>query len=289
MTDMPVLAFIKDLLTATFAQMASLFGGLFIFGLFIHFISRLTFTSIERAFWSRGTYFFAWLGTPLHELGHALFCVIFGHKIVEIAFFKPDPVTGTLGYVYHQWNRSNPWQVLGNLFIAVGPVIIGCLALLAIFYFLIPHSSQAWDAILARVSAMNQSGSVQGYLGVLEAASFAMVRLIFTWANLTTWRFWLFGYLSICVASNIRLSLADIKGSLSGLGCFILPFLFINFLGLITGLGRERFFPFTASSLGIVYSLWMLALIMTVIGFLLAYFVAAVYVRVRRGYILNPF
>jgi transposase InsO family protein len=37
------------------------------------------------------------------------------HRIVEIEFFKPDPNTGTLGYVYHKWNRSNPWQVLGLL------------------------------------------------------------------------------------------------------------------------------------------------------------------------------
>src|SRR4030043_505558 len=81
------------------------------------------------------------------------------------------------------------------------------------------------------------------------------------------------------MTSNIRLSLLDIKGSLSGFGCLILPFLLINFLGLVTGLGRERFFPFTASSLGPVYSLLILALIMIVIGFFLAYFISAVYVK----------
>jgi hypothetical protein len=95
---MPVLAFIKDLIIATFAQMTSLFVGVFLFGLLIHFISHITFKSIERAFWNKGTYFVAWLGTPIHELGHALFCVIFMHRIVEIEFFKPDPLTGTLGY-----------------------------------------------------------------------------------------------------------------------------------------------------------------------------------------------
>ena len=116
-----------------------------------------------------------------------------------------------------------------------------------------------------------------------------MVRSIFTFANLSSWMFWVFCYLSICIASNIRLSLQDIKGSLPGFGYLILPFLLINLLGLATGLGHERFFPFTAYSLGIVYSLLILALLMTVIGFFIAYFISAVYVRIRRGYILNPF
>src|SRR3989304_2061427 len=145
---MTVLVFIKDLLLATFGQMASLFAGVFIFGLLIHFFSQLTFKSLERAFGRVGIYFVAWLGTPIHELGHALFCVIFGHRIVKIELFKPDPVTGTLGYVDHKWNRHNPWQVLGNFFIGIGPVILGCAVLFTTFYFLIPNSYQAWDSII---------------------------------------------------------------------------------------------------------------------------------------------
>jgi len=49
---MPLLTFIKDLLVATFSQMASLFAGVFIFGLLIHFVSQLTFKSLERSFGS---------------------------------------------------------------------------------------------------------------------------------------------------------------------------------------------------------------------------------------------
>ena len=286
---MSVLGFIKDLIIATFSQMASLFAGLFLFGLLIHFISQLTFKSLEKSFGSKGTYFVAWLGTPIHELGHAIFCVIFMHKIVEIEFFKPDPLTGTLGYVYHKWNRSNPWQVLGNFFIGIGPVILGSIALFATFYFLVPNSHQVWDYILVKASEVDKSYSIGSYLTILKGSAFVMARLIFTISNLSSWRFWVFCYLSICVASNIRLSLSDIKGTLSGFGCVILLFLLVNLFGLIAGLGGERFFPITASSLGIVYSLFMLALIMVLLGFVLTYFISAAYIKVRRGYILNPF
>ena len=286
---MPVLVFIKELVVATFSQMASLFAGVFFFGLLIHFISQLTFKSLERSFGRTGTYLVAWLGTPIHELGHALFCVIFMHKIVEIEFFKPDPLTGTLGYVYHKWNRSNPWQVLGNFFIGIGPVILGCVVLFATFYFLIPNSYQVWDYIIARVKEIDGSYSVGSYFEILGGSSFAMTKLIFTISNLTSWSFWIFCYLSICVASNIRLSLSDVKGALSGFGCIVLPFFLINFLALIIDLSSVKFFPFIASSLGVVYSLFVLALIMVLLGFIVTYLVSATYVKIKRGYLLNPF
>ncbi len=281
-TNMSVLLFIKELIIATFSQMASLFAGVVIFGLLIHFISQLTFKSLERSFGRKGVYFVAWLGTPIHELGHALFCVIFMHKIVKIEFFKPDPLTGTLGYVSHKWSRSNPWQVLGNFFIGIGPVILGCVVLFVVFYFLIPNSSQAWDSILAGVKEVDKSHSIGNYLAILEGSAFVMTKLIFTISNLTSWRFWAFLYLSICVASNIRLSLSDIKGALSGIGCVILPFLAVNILGLISGLGSEKFFPFTASSLGVIYSLFILALVMSLLGFALTYLVSAAYTRIKH-------
>lgn len=286
---MSILGFIRDLIIATFSQMVSLFGGIVLFGLLIHFISRLSFETLVRAFGRKGTYLVAWLGTPIHELGHAIFCLIFAHKITDIAFFKPDPLTGTLGYVYHKWNRSNPWQLLGNFFIGIGPIILGCVALLATFYFLIPKSSQAWDSILILVNEVDQDNSIGSYLAILEGSAFLMLKAVFTLSNLTDWKFWVFSYVSICIASNIRLSPSDLKGTLSGLGCVILPFLVINLLGLLSGLGSDKFFPLTASSLGVVFGLFVLALVMALLGFVLTYVVSATYVKVRRGYLLKPF
>jgi hypothetical protein len=281
--------FFKDLVILTFSQIISLFAGVFVFGLLIHFISHLTFNSLGKAFGNAGTYLVAWLGTPIHELGHALFCVIFGHKITRIEFFKPDPQTGTLGYVNHQWNKANPWQVLGNFFIGIGPVIVGSLALLGLFYLLIPHASQAWEPTIAGANQIGSDSSIGGYLTVLKDSFLAFTRLVFTTSNLSSWQFWVFCYLAICVASNIRLSWSDIKNSLSGFGCVIIPFVIANIIGLLAGIGSEKYFPFTASSLSIMYSLFILALIMTTAGFILTYLIAAVWVKLRYGSILRPF
>jgi hypothetical protein len=286
---MTVLVFIKDLLVATLGQMASLFAGLFVFGLLIQFVSQLTFKSLERSLGSGGVYLVAWLGTPLHELGHAFFCIIFGHKIEEIKFFQPDPATGTLGYVYHRWNPRNPWHVLGNFFIGVGPMVLGSAALFAIFYFLIPGSPRVWDSVIAGVGGIGKGAAVGIYLGVFRDATLSIIRLIFTFDNLSVWRFWLFLYLSVCVASNIRLSWADVKGSLSGLGCIVLPFLIMNLVFLLTDFSGDDFFPFTVASLGAVYSVLLLALIMVLVGFVLIYLLSAAGYWLRYRAVLNPF
>lgn len=286
---MTVLVFLKDVLVATAGQMASLFLGIFIFGLLIHFISRLTFKSLGNAFGPGGTYIVAWLGTPIHELGHALFCLIFFHKIEEIQFFKPDETTGTLGYVYHRWNPKNPWHVLGNFFIGIGPVALGCAALYGLFYFLVPGSGSVWNAIISDVRAIEEGASVLSYLNVFWSSVLAIIGQIFTLDNLSRWQFWVFLYLSICIASNIRLSWADIRGSLAGLGCIVLPFLILNIILLAAGHESNTFFPYTASALGVVYSLLILALIMVLIGFVLIYTLSALFYRLRFKSGLNPF
>ena len=290
---MSVLVFIKDLLLATLSQMAFLLAGLFVFGLLIQFISQLTFRSMERSF-GKGVYLLAWLGTPIHELGHAFFCVIFGHRISDISLFRPDPVTGTLGYVYHKWNPRNPWHVLGNFFIGVGPMVLGSAVLFGLFYFLVPGSDRVWDSIYLGLNNMDQSylnyDMFKNVFDIFWESALSIVKLLFTPANLSFWQFWLFLYLSVCVASNIRLSWEDFKGSLRGLGCLVLVFLLLNLVLLLVGFSSGEFFSGAgASLLGVLYSLLILALVMVLIGFVVIYLLAAVWYWLRYRLILNPF
>jgi hypothetical protein len=287
--NMDVLVFIKDLLIATFGQLAALFAGVLIFGLLIHIVSQFTFKSLQKALGIKGIYLVAWLGTPIHELGHALFCVIFLHKILAVKFFEPDPVTGTLGYVTHTWNNKNPWQVLGNFFIGVGPVLLGCAALFALFYFLIPGSSEVWETIVVGASQVDNGYAISEYFSIFKESALSMTGAIFTLDNLGHWRFWVFLYLAICVSSNVRLSWDDLKLTLRGLGCVVLPFLLINLIAMLTGSGSDEFFPITASSLGAVYSLFILALVLAVIGFVLIYLLTAIYVKLKYNRLLSPF
>jgi hypothetical protein len=286
---MVALGFIKDFLLATLGQMASLFLGIFIFGLLIQFISQMSFKSLANTFGPGGTYVVAWLGTPVHELGHALFCLIFNHKIAEMKIFSTDKDSGTLGYVYHKWNPKNPYHVIGNFFIGIGPMVLGCGVLFGLFYFLLPGSSGVWRNIMADFASIESSTAIVAYLTIFRDSALSVIQLIFTVGNLSIWQFWVFLYLSICVASNIRLSWADFKGSLSAIGCVILPFFILNLILMLAGRASDTFYPYTASVLGVIYSLLILAMILALLGFLLIYTFSNIFYWLKYRHMLNPF
>src|SRR5690349_15781630 len=65
---------------------------------------------------------FGWLGTSIHEIGHAIFHSLFGHHIVEFQPYKPD-ASGTLGYVKFTYNQNSLYQQIGMFFAAIGPIL----------------------------------------------------------------------------------------------------------------------------------------------------------------------
>ncbi|HFK2002963.1 TPA: hypothetical protein ACGW3W_002258 [Pseudomonas aeruginosa] len=65
------------------------------------------------------------VGVPVHELAHAIACVVFGLRITGMALYAPDPVTGSLGYVHFRYHPTSPRQVLGLLIQGVAPMLLG--------------------------------------------------------------------------------------------------------------------------------------------------------------------
>jgi len=76
------------------------------------------------------------IGTPIHELSHAIACVLFGHKITGIKLLDLSFSNTTLGYVNHSWNTRSIYQSIGCFFIAIAPLITAS----AIVYFAFVHN-----------------------------------------------------------------------------------------------------------------------------------------------------
>lgn len=110
-------------------------GVLIIFGLLIYLCKRIFLYFVGHSFGYHVITATSIIGTPIHELGHAFMCILFRHKIVEIKLFQLNSEDNTLGYVSHEYNQKSFYQVLGNLFIGLGPIFSGLTAIFIILNF----------------------------------------------------------------------------------------------------------------------------------------------------------
>ncbi len=196
------------------------------------------------------------IGVVLHECGHALFCIIFRHKIQKIIFFSPSG-DGTLGSVSYTYNKKSIYQKIGLFFVGTGPVWFGLLALFLISWLLLPsnvtHSSQTG---LARVREF------AGYFFSLSV-----------WCK---WQTWLWLYLSLSVAAHITLSRPDIEGAWTGFVTLILTVLVaFLILGLFDGFFARanhaaRFFA--ANMMPVFVELVAVSIIALIIGAIFSLF-----------------
>jgi len=249
--------------------------------------------------------FTGWIGTPVHELGHAIFCILFRHKIVEMKLYNPNPDDGTLGYIKHQYNSKSTFQKIGNFFIGIGPILFGALVLYAALYYLMPGLQSIFNT-LEKQSVYMASGLHKGsFMAIFESMKFSASYLfnsIFSSTHLTNWKFWVFLYLSFCIASHMELSPPDIVGAKGGLVTLILVLLFYNLLlllveafGLHLYLGNfwqyikiTTFAPQINAFLGVLGALFSYAVVISALNFFISYIVLTIYNLITGKGFINP-
>ncbi len=157
------------------------------------------------------------IGTPVHELSHALFCVLFGHKITEMKLFQISD-DGTLGYVAHSYNPRNLYQRLGNFFIGVAPILVISTLLFFLSKWLMPAFSSTVASVAGSLN-LSDFGSFFGALGSIFLAFFAQIG---------TWQWWVFLLIGVFLSLHMTLSGADLKGSVSGLVVLLVGLLIVD-------------------------------------------------------------
>ena len=201
------------------------------------------------------------IGTPIHESSHALMCLLFGHKIIKIKFFQMDDASGVLGYVQHSYNPKNIYARIGNYFIGVAPILMGCGLLCLLMYALIPNAFWTMSAVGVTMSGPNASLLYvwSGVIAFFEAFFSAVI----------SWRFWVFLLLNGCIALHMNMSGADIKGTLTALPFLIGIIIALNLiLGFAWGKGYAAYAGFMASA-----GVWIITILMIAIIFALFYLV----------------
>lgn len=201
-------------LTRTGVQLLWLLGPLLLFALGLHALSVLVRHRAASVFGPTVHLWLTFPGVVVHELGHAFFCILFGHKIVAISLFRPD-TDGVHGYVRHSWERNSAYQAIGNLFIGTGPIWFGAaLIALALRYL---GGPALHETLVQTLATLPLAAAPQEWLSPLVSALPNLLAQIFVPEQLTRWPFWLTLYFLFAVGSHICLSPADLKGALSGL------------------------------------------------------------------------
>jgi hypothetical protein len=215
--------FLSQVLQVTAVQILALFGIFFVFGFLLSEIQDATLGNYRRSVGWRGILWTAWLGTPVHEYSHAFFAKLFRHKIDKVVLFSPDARTGELGRVDHSYNPKSFYQNVGNFFIGSAPLIIGPLVLVVLLYVMLPEGREIFSQL---------SGS-QTSLALLWSGIRRFVTMLFTPGNLKSYSFWIFLYISFCIASHLAPSREDRKGIWRGWLLIILSLFLANLLALL--------------------------------------------------------
>ncbi|HAQ17744.1 MAG TPA: hypothetical protein DCR40_00750 [Prolixibacteraceae bacterium] len=280
----PILNFCLKVVASTLYQLVAIFGFIFIFGLLLYLISRSTRKAFANSNLGKlDIYVTGWIGTPVHETGHAIFCIIFGHRIIEIKLFAPSRLDGTLGYVSHSYNPDSFYQRVGNFFIGTGPIFFGSFLLYVLIYFCLPNYHEVSNLI--STNEFNGAGIFEFMKSAGDIFTFGikLTGSVFAINNLSVLSFWLFVYLSFCISSHMQLSLSDLRSMWSGFVSILILFFSGNFLAQLFGFDLTAYIFHFSRFLSTVIGILILAILISFINLIATYVVLAlVYYKKHR-------
>lgn len=252
--------FFLTLIKAVAIQVAGIFGIFFAFGYVLSKLQERIQKKYQQSVGWKGILFTAWFGTPIHELGHIFFAKIFRHRINSISLFQPNKTTGGLGHLDHSYSKYSLYQRLGNFFIGAAPMIFGSAILTLMLYYLLPNGREIFLPLTT---------SVNSFPAFFNGVSKTFVRLFAT-ANLTDWNFWLFIYLSFCLAAHIAPSKLDRKQMWSGFFWIILILIIANLIALLLKKDITQYLLEINKYLGIFFAVFTYTAIISAVHLLLA-------------------
>lgn len=222
--------FIIELLIKTFLETVYFTGTIILVGLLLGVLRNNSLRNFQRSFGSKALIITGFIGVPIHELSHAIFALLFRHKVSKLKLFQKPDSNGVMGYVRHSYNQSSIYQQVGNFFIGIAPIVGGTIVIIALMALIIP---EAYDEFLRLL--MNNLTTTTISLAsaeVLINSYLELMRIIFSFDNFKNPYFYIFLFIAICISSHISLSTADIKGASKGLVVIFSILFVLNFLGL---------------------------------------------------------
>ncbi|MCD8295070.1 MAG: metalloprotease family protein [Clostridia bacterium] len=260
--------YFKDVLISLLLQIVFTVGVIVIFGLLIGFCNKAFYSNFKRH--ARAVcYATGFIGTPVHELSHALFCLIFGHRITRIVLFQINSADGTLGYVEHAYNKRNVYQNIGNFFIGVAPILVISVIMFVIAYFLLPAFVDTLGTLPASIEDVEFVPLMKNIWEIIKTF-FSLIG---------TWQWWVFFVIGLFLCLHMTLSTADIKGAWSGFVLLLIVLLIVDIiLEAVSGGLLTSFTSVVISIGGYLLSIMLISLIISLL-YLIISFVFRIFIR----------
>ena len=268
-----IISYLRQVFQVTFNQLFVLFGPLLILVLLLNFSASLT-TRLSLRFWGRNLflYGFGWLGCSVHELSHAFFALIFGHKIKEIVLFEPNSNGESLGHVSHSYNKKSIYQKIGNFFIGIGPLLAGGLVLFLITGILFRINITEFFSFRISIDTFVNIQHFRQLFTVIRTGLLTCGNLVFSGNEIVWWKSALLVYMLYSIGSSMTLSKPDVKGAFSGFLWLVIFILIFNLLTFWIGNFATRYLSNSVQYISVFYFLLILSFVANIL-FILLFFV----------------
>jgi len=258
--------------STTFSQLFILLGPGLILALVMNFVSDFARNRASDVFGDRFFIYFTAPGTIIHELGHAIFALIFGHEIAEIKLFSPDEY-GTLGYVHHRYKSGNLYQNIGNFFIGIGPIILGSLVIFFAARYTVGNEIFApLSDIQISFQTFSSFQNLGSFLGDVLQHALQVIAALFDLENFSNIWFYVFVYLVFSIGMHMKLSGSDLASAWSGFALVITLFFLFNLVTLWMGEFSTEYITLFSRTYSFFYA-YMLFAIILVFFFLILLFI----------------
>ena len=228
--------YLINVLLSSYNQLFILFGPLLVLVVLLNLSAKFT-ARMSVSFWGRNIflYGFAWLGTSVHELSHAFFALIFGHKITEIELFKPNSDGESLGHVSHSYNKKSIYQKIGNFFIGTSPLLSGGIVLFFSVLLIFRFDITSLSTFRISPQVFTDFALTKQLLISIWHSLIAFFNIVFTGPGASWWKSVLLIYILYSTGSSMTLSKSDVGSALSGFLWVIIFFLVFNLVTLWIG------------------------------------------------------
>jgi len=265
-----------NVLILSVTEIVYLLGILIAVGFLLGWIESISNRWAYQAFGKPGIMLTACIGTPIHEIGHALMCLLFGHKIIAMKLFDINPKNSILGYVNHSFNKYNLYQRSGNFFISLGPIFSGTAAILFFMYMLEPNTFKALQTYV--VSAPVDSTNIVDFIKWSWHSIMIVYTGIVNSPSIGSPSFWIFLLLAICTASHIALSKEDIKNAVSGLVVTLFIVVLFNVGAFLCGIETLKYVLAVAK-----YNIYLISVLSVSIEFsLVTALIMGIFCRIKK-------